>query len=172
VFGRATVAGWSGIGEVWGNDFMVTFVNFGVWAQAIAQVGTFMHELGHNLGLTHGDNNTNATQWNETQKPNFATTMSYRWQFPGVSIDCDWTDENIHTYSSGYYARIVESAVNETIGICDNAPLDMNGNGAFNAAVAIDFQADGTTTMTHDDFNQWGNLLLNFRATGSRWNSN
>ncbi len=171
VFGRARPSGSSGRGEIWGNDFMVTFVNFGVWAQARAQVGTFVHELGHNLGLTHGDLNNTPAQWNETQKPNFATTMSYRWQFPGVSIDCNWVSEGIHTYSQGYYARITENNVNENTGICDNTPLDMNGDGVL-GTVAIDFSGNGNTTGVHDDFDQWGNLLLKFRATGSGWNNN
>jgi hypothetical protein len=171
VFGRARPNGSSGRGEIWGNDFMVTFRNFGVWPQDVAQVGTFIHELGHNLGLTHGDLMTTPTQWNETNKPNFASTMSYRWQFPGVSVDCNWGSEGIHTYSPGQYARIVENTVNENVGICDNAALDMNGDGAF-GVVAIDFTANGNTTGVHDDFDQWGNLLLNFRATGSGWNSN
>jgi hypothetical protein len=172
VFGRARPNGSSGVAEIWGNDFMVTFVNFAQWAQAVAQVGTFIHEFGHNLGLTHGDNLTNATQWNETRKPNFATTMSYRWQFPGVSNNCDWTPEGLHTYSQGYYARIVESAVNENVGICDNAPMDMNGDGVISAgAIGIDFQGTGTSTMTHDDFDQWGNVRLDFRAAGSGWGS-
>lgn len=171
VFGRARPNGSSGRGEIWGNDFMVTFVNFTVWAQALAQVGTFIHELGHNLGLTHGDLNNTPSQWNETFKPNFASTMSYRWQFPGVSIDCDWASESFHTYSQGYYARINESSVNESLGICDNAPLDMNADGMI-STVAIDFSANSSTTGVHDDFDQWGNLLLKFRATGSGWNSN
>ena len=171
VFGRARPNGSSGRGEIWGNDFMVTFVNFGVWTQALAQVGTFIHELGHNLGLTHGDLLNTPSQWNETNKPNFASTMSYRWQFPGVSIDCDWVSEAIHTYSQGYYARITENNVNENVGICDNTPLDMNGDGQL-GVVAIDFGGDGNTTAVHDDFDQWGNLLLKFRAAGSGWNNN
>ncbi len=171
IFGRARPNGSSGRGEVYGNDFMITFVNFAVWAQAVAQVGTFVHEFGHNLGLTHGDVNNTPAQWNETRKPNFPTTMSYRYQFPGVSIDCDFTSEAIHTFSQGAFARINETNVNENIGICDNAPLDMNGDGAITVG-QMDASADGDNTDVHDDFDQWGNLLLDFDAPGSRWNNN
>lgn len=171
IFGRARPGGSSGRGEVWGNDFMVTFVNFGQWAQALAQVGTFVHELGHNLGLTHGDLNTTPAQWNEAFKPNFPTTMNYRWQFPGISVDCDWTSEGIHTYSQGMFAQINEVNVNENIGICDNQPLDMNGDGLITVG-QMDVGLDGDNTDTHDDFDQWYNLLLDFRAAGSRWNGN
>jgi hypothetical protein len=171
VFGRVRPNGSSGRGEVWGNDFMVTFATFANWGVPLAEVGTFVHELGHNLGLTHGNNNTTPAQWNETFKPNFATTMSYRWQFPGVSLDCDWVSEGIHTYSQGIFARISEAAVDENVGICDNTALDMNGNGSLTSG-ALDTSSDGDSTDTHDDFDQWYNLLLNFRAAGSRWNSN
>lgn len=171
IFGRARPNGSSGRGEVWGNDFMVTFVNFGVWAQTIAQVGTFVHEFGHNLGLTHGDLNTTPAQWNETRKPNFPTTMSYRYQFPGVSVDCDFASEGFHTFSQGTMARITEANVNENIGICDNAPLDMNGDGNITIG-QMDTSSDGDNNDVHDDFDQWGNLLLDFDAAGSRWQNN
>jgi hypothetical protein len=171
VFGRARPNGSSGRGEVFGNDFMVTFRNFGNWTQDIAQAGTFVHELGHNLGLTHGDLLTTPAQWNETQKPNFPTTMSYRYQFPGVSIDCDFATESIHTYSQGMFARVTESGVNENTGICDNAPLDMNGDGTLTNG-PMDVSQDGDSTDTHDDFDQWGNLILDFDGPGSSWNNN
>lgn len=171
VFGRVRPNGTSGRGEVWGNDFMVTFATFFVWPQDVAQVGTFVHELGHNLGLTHGDLNDTPAQWNEAFKPNFPTTMSYRYQFPGVSVDCDFASEGGHTYSQGMFARIVETNVNENVGICDNAALDMNGNGAITIG-QMDTSQDGDNTDTHDDFNQWGTLLLDFDAAGSRWNGN
>jgi hypothetical protein len=171
VFGRARPNGSSGRGEVFGNDFMVTFRNFGNWTQDIAQAGTFVHELGHNLGLTHGDLLTTPAQWNETQKPNFPTTMSYRYQFPGVSTDCDFATESIHTYSQGMFARITESGVNENTGICDNAPLDMNGDGTLTNG-PMDVSQDGDSTDTHDDFDQWGNLILDFDGPGSSWNNN
>ena len=40
------------------------------------QAGTFMHELGHNLGLRHGGgDNTNC-------KPHHLSVMNYAYQFP------------------------------------------------------------------------------------------
>lgn len=170
IFGRARPNGSSGRGEIWGNDFMVTFRNFSSWSQPIAQIGTFIHELGHNLGLSHGDLLTTPAQWSETRKPNFPTTMSYRYQFPGVSIDCDFVSENIHTYSEGTFPRITESNVDENNGICDNSALDLNSDGSLTAG-AIDTSQDGDTSDVHDDFDQWGNLQLDFDASGSGWDS-
>lgn len=171
IFGRVRPNGSSGRGEVWGNDFMVTFRTFTVWPQDVAQVGTFVHELGHNLGLTHGNLNNTPSQWNEAFKPNFPTTMSYRYQFPGVSVDCDFASEGGHTYTQGMLARIVETNVSENVGICDNTALDMNGDGTITVG-QMDVSNDGDNTDTHDDFNQWNTLLLDFDAAGSRWNSN
>lgn len=48
------------------------------------QAGTFMHELGHNLGLRHGGSE------NTNYKPNYFSVMNYSFQFsgvPGVGID-------------------------------------------------------------------------------------
>lgn len=41
------------------------------------QTGTFMHELGHNLGLTHGGDNDAINC-----KPNYLSIMNYLFQFP------------------------------------------------------------------------------------------
>jgi hypothetical protein len=73
---KITKAGNSGVGELSGNDFVValgTFTNErGTRSQ---QAGTFMHELGHNLGLGHGgDSDINC-------KPNYLSVMSYSRQF-------------------------------------------------------------------------------------------
>lgn len=43
-----------------------------------AEVGTFLHELGHNLGLTHGGANP---QRHATYKPNYLSVMNYHHQF-------------------------------------------------------------------------------------------
>jgi hypothetical protein len=43
-----------------------------------AQAGTFMHELGHNLGLQHGG------QDGLNNKPNYLSIMNYAFQFSGV----------------------------------------------------------------------------------------
>jgi len=67
----------SGLGEPGGNDFMVTL---GRWSPAGGtpeeQAGTFMHELGHTLGLYHGGNQF------ANLKPNYYSVMNYLWQVP------------------------------------------------------------------------------------------
>jgi hypothetical protein len=45
------------------------------------QSGTFLHELGHNLGLLHGG--ADNTNW----KPNYLSTMNYLFQVTGLMVD-------------------------------------------------------------------------------------
>ncbi len=108
------VAGQSGIAEVSGNDFVVSlgskfqdlehdpsFLNVGT---------TFMHELGHNLGLRHGGGidtpcatvgdacphggfctqtevGNYCLQGEEINaKPNYLSVMNYRYQFTGIVV--------------------------------------------------------------------------------------
>ena len=82
----------SGCAELFGNDFMVSLGGWDPPSPAIAghsggvgsrpqQAGTFMHELGHNLGLRHGGvDNTNC-------KPHHLSVMNYAYQFPNIVTD-------------------------------------------------------------------------------------
>jgi hypothetical protein len=69
---------WSGFSRgISAHDFLVTLPG----GTELAQAGTFMHELGHNLGLQHGGNE-------ETNyKPNYISIMSYTYQFYGLYVD-------------------------------------------------------------------------------------
>lgn len=92
VFADRRANGSSGLAEVSGNQFFVTLgewkhltsdgtVQFGGTPQE--QAGTFMHELGHTLGLHHGgDDDFN-------YKPNYLSVMNYHWQVP--SRNEGWT---------------------------------------------------------------------------------
>lgn len=81
--------GSSGLGEVNGNDFIITLGNCGFKTTAgtqvtyliNAQAATLMHEFGHNLGLSHGGNESN------NYKPNYYSIMNYMYSFPGLSAN-------------------------------------------------------------------------------------
>jgi len=68
------------------SDFMVALGHPGWWntpTQALfkwTQAGTFIHELGHNLGFMHGGND------HITYKPNHLSLMSYAYQTDGIPI--------------------------------------------------------------------------------------
>jgi hypothetical protein len=88
----ATSSSSSGCAELFGNDFMVSLGSWTPPNPAIAahpggigsraeQAGTFMHELGHNLGLRHGGvDNVNC-------KPHHVSVMNYVYQFPNTVGD-------------------------------------------------------------------------------------
>ena len=71
------------------------------------QSSTFMHELGHSIGLRHGGGDDNQ------YKPNYRSVMSYIWQLPNALLDPYWK----LTYSQRPFNRLVKSNVNETQGI-------------------------------------------------------
>jgi hypothetical protein len=106
--------GQSGISEINGNDVMVSLGSFINDGEAFLTTsapggapqgqfiigGTFMHEVGHNLGLRHGGGVSSTADPNSctppdcedectvpaepNYKPNFLSVMNYRYQFNGI----------------------------------------------------------------------------------------
>jgi len=85
----------TGRSELPGNDLIVSlggiFDRTAAYLPDTGQGGTFMHELGHNLGLNHGgplNVNGNPTDPNQVAlnyKPNFISVMNYNFQTIGIS---------------------------------------------------------------------------------------
>ena len=71
---------------------------------SIIQEGTFMHELGHNLGLKHGGTN------DRMFKPNYFSVMNYLFQTGDIERDLDY---------SGCFTTLNENGLNELEGIID-----------------------------------------------------
>ncbi|HKQ56411.1 MAG TPA: hypothetical protein VJY35_00970 [Candidatus Eisenbacteria bacterium] len=78
VFGDNFSTGYSGVCEGEGDDFIVTLGPIG-GVDSDKRAGTFMHELGHSLGLQHGGNDDNRA------KPNYVSVMNYTWQWPAAA---------------------------------------------------------------------------------------
>jgi len=89
--------GETGQAEISGNDFFVSLGNFFNDLAASPTIinlgGTFMHELGHNLGLHHAGGvtvpgtqcaDTGTCQDSPNYKPNYLSVMNYRYQFSGI----------------------------------------------------------------------------------------
>jgi hypothetical protein len=74
-----------------GRDFIVSLGGFTNQVGTPAmQAGTFMHELGHALGLHHGGND------DTNYKPNYLSIMNYFFQLGGVQENGD----SVYTYST------------------------------------------------------------------------
>lgn len=149
---HAHAPGSSGIGEVIGNDLMVTL---GSWPAASlrlaggprsAQVSTLMHELGHTMGLRHGGNQA-AEAFN--CKPNYLSVMNYALQFPTLY------GKRKLDYSAQVLPLLDETALDETVGIAGPADrlvvygVHQSGNVARPlplASGAIDWNGDGDST--------------------------
>ena len=97
----------SGLAELPGNDFYITL---GAWpvegGTEDQKTGTFMHELGHNLGLRHGGSD------NVNFKPNYFSVMNYHWQIPH-----DLTEGWELNYSDFAYSSLDELDLAEETGI-------------------------------------------------------
>jgi hypothetical protein len=62
------------------SDFIVSLGGFGGSPPQVAQAGTFMHELGRNLGLRHGGRD------DVNYKPNYLSVMNYSFGLAGLQI--------------------------------------------------------------------------------------
>lgn len=126
----------SGLAEPIGNDAIISLA---CWANpsAAEQRGTFIHELGHNLSLSHNGNDT-TNQYSAVHN----SVMNYRYQFAGV------TGTGRHTYSFGTNACAA----------CSTSPKLKCAE--CRAGV---FGCGGSGCDTCDcDVNEWGTLKLNF----------
>lgn len=117
----------------------------------IATAGTFMHELGHTLGLGHGGCDA------DNYKPNYLSIMNYPFQTSGLISDNDQT--NIIDYSNYKLPDLDENNLVEINGI-DPAGLT-DGTGLCTkiwnspkpvgpiARHAVDFDGDGKLSLTN-----------------------
>ena len=166
--------GSSGIAEINGNDFMVSFGNAvndrSLRPTVLNLGGTFMHELGHNLGLRHGggsDFNADAED-SPTFKPNFLSVMNYNFQVAGIqsaaaigsivpaSSRLDYSTQTLPT-GGNTPGALTEGGpgLNEPAGLgSGTADITFFDDGACNFGYQptngpLDFDGDGDTTGTN-----------------------
>lgn len=167
--------GSSGVAELTGNDVIITLGGWGLSKSAAGsysaaqmtnllnnfQASTVMHELGHNLGLYHGGNDST------NYKPNYFSIMNYLYQLQGLVPDptqtvvmepyffennllgwstkgyCDLSYSPCSTsfvinYSDGSSSNLVESSLLESNligrGAASGAYADWDANGALSAS--------------------------------------
>jgi hypothetical protein len=180
----------SGIARgIGGSDLLITLgagcgpsdCTFGVNHQA----GTFMHELGHNLGLRHGGTD------DVNRKPNYLSIMNYAFQFTGLPrlsgpASFDYSrfavqlDESALAESNGFgFAANDPISDFVTVGRCPTQPtqpqpwpfsgsLDFNcdANITTTGTVASDTNLDGTRTKLTGS-QDWPRLLFKGGSIGS-----
>ncbi len=182
---RFDAQGSSGLGELPGNDFMVTLGEFLPAGGSLnEQASTFMHELGHTLGLYHGGHQID---WNNDRrynyKPNYHSVMNYSWQLadsrPGWTLD----------YSRAAMPSLDETALDETAGLggtlntitlvgpvpgreaFEVGGVDWNRNNVINTApvaadanhiYGVDAPSPGDVLFGSED---WSRLIYNFRSS-------
>ena len=145
--------GSSGQGWVGGRGFIVT-VGPRFWGKSATpdvRVATFVHELGHNLGMDHGG--TDGVNY----KPNYMSIMNYRYQLRGLER-ADGT--KYFGYSTRAYKDLDETKLDEKTGFGRNTyglyyngkpaweAIDFNGNGKIDdAPVEADINGDGKKTV-------------------------
>jgi len=162
----------SGFAEIVGDDFIVTL---GAWNAEVGtpfdRAGTFVHELGHNLGLRHagGQSENFYTQY----KPNYASVMTYRCQVLGVRKMniCSGLVDSCHAapfrdldYSHGLLPALDEAALVESAG-AGLGPVDWDCDLAIDGAPVIKDLADynwcwaaGTIGVSMD-YDDWSNIV-------------
>lgn len=148
-----TNSGSSGQAEIIGDDLIVSLYCFGSDNNVSH---TIFHELGHNLSLRHGGLS------NCNYKPNYNSVMNYQYQFPGADTNCDAQGNGVLDYSRGLNASLSELSLNESVGVCNNQPIDWNQNAVIDGG-NVTFDINGDTLINSCsgegpalfDFNDW-----------------
>lgn len=172
-----------------GNDFIVSLGAFNPsGGTSSQQAGTFMHELGHTLGLRHGGND------DDHYKLNYYSVMNYLFQLPQNLEPGTWRlgysgaelpvlnelqlDEQVGLNPpAGMFpkVKIPYTRPNGTIGLAllyPNTVVDWDGSGTIEAAlVSVDINHFypsvnlPTPGQTMHGYADWPNLQYNFRNT-------
>lgn len=111
------------------SDFIVSLGGNGWWNKPKSatykwtQAGTFVHELGHNLGLKHGGSD------HVSYKPNHLSVMSYAFQTDGIPFTTvDGTSFSYFDYSRVAPPPLNENSINEVVGLGSRVSLPGVGN--------------------------------------------
>jgi uncharacterized repeat protein (TIGR01451 family) len=182
------------------NDFMVTLgsvsdADHGGWLLPAddprlpdEQAGTFMHELGHNLGLHHGGGGSDYLgNGDDTQyKPNYHSIMNYIWQTPfrlpahptpqerayHNSWTLDYSRQALPTLDEAHLVDLNGIGGNPayTVRLADGSfvpeagPVDWDGNGLdplpLDSPVDVNLDGKVSKLVGHEDWSQLSYYFL------------
>lgn len=134
------------------------------------QAGTFMHELGHTLGLKHGGNDI------INNKPNYLSVMNYNWQtcnVPSLSQSLDPSISRVGcAYSNigpepngGFIEDLDETSLDECSGISQLfgfGAIDWDGDGGFEGVSCPKIQTNSAADTNNDG------ICISYGANGAR----
>jgi hypothetical protein len=163
---NAVVTSSSGIADLPGQIHLITLGSFlNQVGTANNQIGTFIHELGHNLGQKHGGID------HENYKPNYLSVMNYLFQLDGIGPTVQslgWANSstgfNDFAYSHGSLSNLNENSLNEPAGLGLGRAIDWNCDGdTSDQGIARDLQtnywcnANGPRSVLAD-FDNWSSI--------------
>jgi hypothetical protein len=166
------------------SDFVVTLGrwNNGAGGTNDQKIGTFIHELGHNLGLRHGSID------DVNHKPNHLSVMNYSFQTVGVmlngrrtftyqpfallSLDENRLDERVGLGGGAQLAQTTTIFFDDKIGSFVEVPadgsIDWNRSASIDSGlVAADLTHDGGRGILSAIPNEWGRLNFKGGSIGS-----
>jgi len=165
----------SGAAEIGGNDFYVTL---GLWKNGGTpdqHAGTFMHELGHTLGLQHGG--SDSTRY----KPNYYSVMNYIWQTPKPwFLPYQWPlADGRPGYSPAAIPTLNEAALPNCQPVIDlrspmagiSFPFNRNPHGEAQSVVVITRNFEGDVDWTGGDCEVSGAVAIDLNRLTSRQTS-
>ncbi|MBI4556610.1 MAG: hypothetical protein HY706_03435, partial [Candidatus Hydrogenedentes bacterium] len=164
----------TGIADLGGRVSLVTlglFFDYNVWPPPPVQIGTFVHELGHNLGQTHGGGYLDVL---DNYEPNYISVMNYHYQcydltsrLPelGFAESAATRGLNPFGYSHGSLPELDEWHLDERagIGLGKAVNWDCDEDERLDSDISKDIQAPDTKGYCT------ANGLLNFLADYDNW---
>ena len=176
----------SGISKaIGGYDFIVSLGAFGAnghVADSESQAGTFMHELGHNLGLRHGGGD------DINYKPNYISVMNYFFQLSGIPVNLETgtfdysrfdVGEDEHNldrktglnvtgslakYGTQYFCA-ANDGISQSVDSIGGA-IDWDCSGQLTGIAQDDTNADGILSLL-DGYDDWEHIRLVYAAAAA-----
>ncbi len=138
--------------EINASDFLVTLGGAPQGGTYYQRLGTFIHELGHNLNLRHGGTD------HDNYKPNYLSIMNYSFQFSGLYKNGHWGYQGYplnFDYQSVDVPNLDENNLDESEGLTGLGDLSNYGTlyscpdlstGINYNVTRVDWNCDGDST--------------------------
>lgn len=169
----------SGYADLPGRMHLVTLGSFSGQTGTINnQIGTFVHEFGHNINQRHAGASSTPNY-----KPNYISVMNYRYQLNGITsglagynLASSVQGINNFGYSHGTLAALNELSLNEPAGIGLGTSADWNCDGdTVDSGVQRDLtqgaswcSAAQTDYTNLQDFDNWGSVASYVSGAGGK----